>query len=75
MADFFKFRQLKSTISPFTAAAQSNLAQIGERLPLKTGGRGRRVFSKSTEADVALNQLSYDALRELTRRMKAAVKS
>jgi hypothetical protein len=72
MADFFKFRQLKSKTSPSTAVAFANLAQIGERLPPKSGGRGRRVFSKATEADVALNQLSYDALRELTRRMKAA---
>lgn len=67
MADFFKFRQLKSKTSPSTAAAFANLAQIGERLL-----RGRRVFRKATEADIALNQLSYDALRELTRRMKAA---
>lgn len=75
MASFFKFRQLKSTTSPATATAFANLAQIGERLPAKTGGRGRRVFSKATEADIALNQLSYDALRELTRRMKAAATS
>ena len=74
-ANFFKFRQLKPTTNPFTAAAFSNSAQIGERLPLKTGGRGRRVFSKATEADIALNQLSYDALKELTRRMRAAAKS
>lgn len=72
MASFFKFRQLKSTTNPSTAAAFANSAQIGVRLPPKTGGRGRRVFSKATEADVALNQLSYDALRELTRRMRAA---
>ena len=70
-ANFFKFRQQKSMTSPSTAAAYANLAQIGERLAPKTGGRGRRVFSKATEADIALNQLSYDALRELTRRMKA----
>ncbi len=75
MASFYKFRQLKSTTSPASATAFANLAQIGERLPPKTGGRGRRLFSKATEADVALNQLSYDALRELTRRMKAAATS
>ena len=75
MASFFKFRQLKSKTSPATASAFANLAQIGERLLPKTGGRGRRVFSKATQADVALNQLSYDALRELTRRMKAAATS
>ena len=75
MADFFKFRQVKSTVSPFTAAAFSNSPQIGSRLPAKTGGRGRRLFSKGTEADVSLNQLSYDALRELTRRMNAKAAS
>lgn len=75
MASFFKFRQLKLTTSPATASALANSAQIGERLLPNTGGRGRRVFSKATEADVSLNQLSYDALRELTRRMKAAATS
>src|SRR3546814_5744718 len=51
----------------FLAAAD----QVGARRSRNRRGGGTKQYSSSVCADIALNRLAYDALRDLTRRMRA----
>ena len=70
MADFFKYRTLKTCVDPLMEHALMHVDQIGERRPRPTKDRRPRFFFKATQADAELNALAYSALRELTKRMK-----
>ena len=71
MADFFKYRTMKTCVDPLMKHALMHVDQIGERRPRPTKDRRPRFFFKSTKADTELNALAYSALRELTKRMKS----
>lgn len=71
MADFFKYRVLKTCLAPMVSRAVQHVDQIGERRERATKQRRPRFFSKSTVADKELNALAYSALSELTKRMRA----
>lgn len=72
-ASFFKFRHLKFDLSPWAATPMHAKAQVGERRARKTSKGYGRAFSHATVADIKLNALAYDALRELTRRWRCSV--
>lgn len=74
-APYFKFRRLKSDLSPVIAVPMRKMAQVGERRARKTPQGHSRAFSRSTEADFKLNALAFDALRELNRRWRAGTKA
>ncbi len=73
-AAYFKYRQLKSELSPYVATPMQSMPQIGERRPRFSSHGKKRSFSLSTEADLKLNALAFNALRELGRRWKAEKK-
>ncbi|WP_038212081.1 hypothetical protein [Xenophilus azovorans] len=73
LAKFFRFRTLKSKLPPYVRAGAEHVDQIGERRERPRAGRGKRLYSKATCADVILNALAYDALRELDHRMRSLV--
>lgn len=74
-APYFKFRHLKSDLSPWISAPLNVKAQVGERFLRRTVKGYNRAFSRATIADSKLNALAYDALRELSRRWRSGVDS
>lgn len=72
-ASFFKFRSLKPALPLLVAAPLKSSVQIGEARMRKSAKGHCRAFSRSTQADAKLNALAFDALRELSRRWKAAI--
>mgnify|MGYP000098880485 FL=1 len=70
-AKFFKYRELKEDLSPVVESSVSHIAQVGERRARNRRDGGTRVHSPSTVADAELNAIAYEALRKLTRHMKA----
>jgi len=70
-ADFFKYRKLKERLRPYCNPAVLLIDQIGEKRIRRRECGGTRLYSINTLADTALNDLTYSALRELTRRMNA----
>ncbi len=70
-ADYFKYRQLKRELPLYLAKPMQTMAQVGERRPRMASHGRKRSFSRCTEADLKLNALAFDALRELGRRWTA----
>ncbi len=70
-ASYFKYRRLKAELHLFVATPMRSMAQVGERRPRFAGYGKKRRFSLSTVADLKLNALAFDALRELSRRWGA----
>jgi hypothetical protein len=70
-AGYFKYRKLKTRLNPFARYGLEHIDQVGQRQLRKRLHGGTRHFSSGTAADFDLNALTYSALRELTRRMKA----
>jgi len=70
-AQYFKFRKLKPLLPACIRSVVEAWPQIGEPCNIKRlGGGGVRRYRKSTVADVQLNRLAYEALRNLTNRMQ-----
>ena len=70
LARYFKFRRQPPTSQSHAQIARSHAPQYGERAERRLADRSRRLYSPSTVADVALNRLTYEALRNLTGRMQ-----
>ncbi len=73
-AAYFKYRQLKTELPLYLAKPMLTSAQVGERRPRMAHHGKNRSFSRCTQADLKLNALAHDALRELARRWKAEMK-
>lgn len=69
-ASYFRYRQMKANLNPFVACGLKGIAQVGEKRLRKHPDSRPRFFSSSTIADQRLNDLVYQALRRLGKRMK-----
>jgi hypothetical protein len=70
LATFFKFRRLKDDLTPEQAVVAAANRQIGRKETRRRKEGGTREFSKLTLADTVLNGKGYEALRDLSRRMR-----
>jgi hypothetical protein len=73
LSGMYRFRMLESNLSPTMRIVVETSPQLGERRTPEQQKRmrTRRLHSRLTPADTALNGRAYDALRELTRRWRA----
>lgn len=69
-ACYFRYRRLKENLNPFVACGLKGIAQVGENKRRTHPDSRPRFFSSSTIADQRLNDLVYEALRRLGKRMK-----
>jgi len=74
-AHFFKFRRLKDDLPLLVAVPLRTRVQIAEARPHRTARGHLRMSSRSTLADLKLNALAFDALRELSRRWRGEMKT
>lgn len=70
LAVWFKFRKLKDNLDQLATFTMESAVQVGEKKKRKRKEGGTREYGKHTEANIALNRIAYDSLRELTRRFK-----
>lgn len=69
LAKWFKFRKIKENQTALQNVLLNATKQLGSiNLPRRAGG-GLRVNRYGTVADMQLNRLAYDKLRELTKRL------
>lgn len=73
LSGMYRFRMLESDLSAMMQIVVEASPQLGERRTTEQQKRmrARRLHSRLTPADTALNRRAYDALRELTRRWRA----
>lgn len=68
-SEYFKFRKPKKDLRWHQKTVIEHLSQYGSRRKKRSGDR-RTIYSSATLADKVLNGKAYDALRNLTNRLK-----
>jgi len=71
LARYFKFRQLKSEVKGLMLGVADGTPMLGERKPRKRKGLGCYLYSAMTSADSVLNEIVYECLRNLTKRLNS----
>lgn len=71
LARYFKFRQLKADVQGFNLIIADATPILGERKPRKRKGVGGYLYSAMTSADSVLNEIVYESLRKLTKRLNS----
>lgn len=74
LARYFRFRQLKSNLSELRTVVANRTPLLGERKSQQRKGRGAYMYSDMTMADTVLNEIVYDQLRYLTKRLNSGQK-
>ncbi len=71
LAKWFKFRKLKEEISPIQTILSHARGHIGEvNVPRRAGG-GLKKYPWTSQANTYLNNIAYEKLRSLTRRLQS----
>lgn len=68
---YFKFRQLKSDVKGLMLGVADGTPMLGERKPRKRKGLGGYLYNSMTSADRILNDIVYESLRKLTKRLNS----
>jgi hypothetical protein len=74
LARYFRFRQIKSNLSKLRTLVADRTPLLGERKAQQRKGRGAYMYSDMTMADTVLNEIVYDQLRYLTKRLNSGQK-
>lgn len=68
---YFSFRTLRLDLTPLDKVKAEACTQIGKRIIRNRRDGGTKLFDSLTKADIKLNNLARDKLRDLTDRWKA----
>lgn len=71
---YFKFRQLRPNLPNLKTIVADRTPLLGERKSRQRKGRGAYMYSDMTMADTVLNEIVYDQLRYLTKRLNSGQK-
>ena len=66
---WFKFRKIKNDLDGIEKLLMSAKMQLGDINISRLSGGGVRVHDFGTQADIDLNRIAYDRLRDLTKRL------
>lgn len=70
LRDYFRFTELKDNLGRFDSDLADRIPIVGERRPRRRmGGGGYLIYSRLVIPDAKLNEIVYDQLRNLTKRL------
>ena len=72
LSNYFKFRMPKDGMSALQVVIADATPLLGEKKERKRKGRGKYMYSSLTNADVELNAIVYEQLRNLTKRLNSS---